>query len=303
MKKLTGRQKTKIKSAAFYVSLVGLPVLQFCIFYIGVNLNSILLAFKAYDMGAGEYVFYGLNNFTKVFRDFGTLAYLGSAIKNSLILYGVSILVALFSTFFSFYIYKKRLLGGLFRFILFLPHIVSALVFSLIFMYFTDEVIPFFADNLFHTAMEGLISNPKTQLGAVLFFTFWTGFSTQVLMFSSSMSGISDSVIEAGIMDGVTPLKEFFYIVVPMVWSTLCTFLVVGVATIFTAQMNLFSFFGTSAEYGVYTFGYYLYRAAKLAGVSDYPYLSATGLVLTAVAIPLSFLARFALGKVGPHAD
>ena len=33
----------------FYCLMLVLPVTQFCIFYIGVNFNSILMSFRAYD--------------------------------------------------------------------------------------------------------------------------------------------------------------------------------------------------------------------------------------------------------------
>ena len=42
--------KRKIdKKLIFYIACFALPVLQFLIFYIGVNFQSILLAFQKYD--------------------------------------------------------------------------------------------------------------------------------------------------------------------------------------------------------------------------------------------------------------
>ena len=37
----------------FYLCLVALPLAQFCIFYIGVNFNSILLTFRNYSFDEG----------------------------------------------------------------------------------------------------------------------------------------------------------------------------------------------------------------------------------------------------------
>ena len=76
--------------------------------------------------------------------------------------------------------------------------------------------------------------------------------------------------------------------------------LVVG---IFTNQMNLFTFFDEYADPSLYTFGYYLFRGVKLAEYKDYPYLSAMGLLLTAVAVPLTLFVRWALTKFGPSKD
>ena len=66
-------------------------------------------------------------------------------------------------------------------------------------------------------------------------------------MYSNSMSGISEEVIEAAKLDGATGIKKFFYVVFPQVFGTVSTFLIIGVAGIFTNQINLFSFYEASA--------------------------------------------------------
>lgn len=81
------------KRKIFYIALIALPVLQFCIFYLGVHINSILLAFKSYTLTDGQsglysYVFTGFENFEQVFHNFATESYLVNAIWNSV--FGVS---------------------------------------------------------------------------------------------------------------------------------------------------------------------------------------------------------------------
>ena len=44
----------------FLFTLLAYPVLHVTIFYVGVNFNSILLAFEKYDMNAGKYYFDGI---------------------------------------------------------------------------------------------------------------------------------------------------------------------------------------------------------------------------------------------------
>jgi len=85
-----------------------------------------------------------------------------------------------------------------------------------------------------------------------------------------------------------------------MIWPTFATFVVVGFAGLFTNQANLYNFYGNNAEYSLYTFGYYLYVAIRTSSISEYPYLSALGLVLTAVALPLTLGLRKAMDRLGP---
>ena len=72
-KSASSRQKNQIKTKRlwreiiFFAVIAGIPLLQFCVFYIGVNVNSIMLAFKSYDAYSGQYTFVGLTNFSRLF--------------------------------------------------------------------------------------------------------------------------------------------------------------------------------------------------------------------------------------------
>ncbi len=288
----------------FYALLLAFPVLQFIIFYVCVNLNSILLAFKVYDYDTGAYSFAGFSNFTFVFNQFGTVIF-QSAIKNSLILYvftlGIGVTLALL---FSYYIHKRFPGHSVFKVILFLPSVISAVAMVLTFKYFTERAIPAAWESLFDKEIEGLLANPNTTKGTLIFYTLWAGFGTQILMYIGAMNNVSDSVKEAAQLDGAGALREFFYIIIPSIYPTIVTFIVVGVAGIFTHQMNLYSFYGTSAAAELYTFGYYLYVHTKVAtSYADFPELSALGIVLTVVAVAMTMTVKYLLEKFGPSTD
>ena len=113
-----------------------------------------------------------------------------------------------------------------------------------------------------------------------------------------------EEVIEAAKLDGATGIKKFFYVVFPQVFGTVSTFLIIGVAGIFTNQINLFSFYEASAPDDVRTLGYYLYVRAQLAvNEAEFPELSALGLLLTAIAVPLTMLVKRLLEKFGYSED
>ena len=55
----SGRKKTQFgkknrSKLIFYICGLALPLLQFAVFYIGVNINSVLLAFQKYDIREGN---------------------------------------------------------------------------------------------------------------------------------------------------------------------------------------------------------------------------------------------------------
>lgn len=118
------------------------------------------------------------------------------------------------------------------------------------------------------------------------------------------MSAISNEIVEAAKMDGITPLKEFLLIDIPMIAPTIGVFVVSSTATIFVNQMNLFNFYGGGASnYNIWNIGYYMYAriAAPETTLADYPFYAAFGLVMTFITIPITFLVRYLMNKMDPN--
>lgn len=302
--KRTSLSAKKRHTIIFYYSMIALPLLHFLVFYVYINFSSFTMGFQEYSYETGKYTWLGFDNFLKIFDDFKRLEYLRNSVVNSLELFiWTMIFCSMLAILFSYYIYKKQLGSSLFKVLLYLPNILGGVVVVIMFKFFVENAYPELMMALFNQKVEGLLSNPETTRGTILFYTIFTSFGGQVLVYSSTMSSISDSIIESASLDGITPLKELIYIVLPSIWFTFVTFMVSLVVGIFTNQMNLFTFYDQYADYSLFTFGYYLFRGVKLAEYRDYPYLSAMGLLLTAVAVPLTLFVRWALTKFGPSKD
>lgn len=299
-KPLTGRQKDLI----FYSLMMIWPVAQFCVFYIGVNFNSILLSFQDIDIVNGTTT-WTFEKIIQAFQDMTSSKNLLLTAKNSLLVYFLSLIIGTpLGLFFSYYIYKKMPGSGAFRVLLFMPSIVSGIVMVAMFQFFVEQAVPQLWSDLFGMKIKGLIENPETRFGTILFFCIWSGFGTSVLMYSNAMSGISQEVVESAHLDGATGFREFIHITFPMIFPTLSTFLITGVAGIFTNQFALYSFYGGGAPNDIQTYGYYMYMKTKNAtSEAEYPILSAMGLWMTIVAVPLTLLVKWALEKFGPSED
>lgn len=295
--------KKRQKEFLFFICLLALPLAQFCVFYIGVNFNSLLLTFRNYDFEKG-YSFAGFDNISRVWHSLTSDPALIYSVRNSLIVYAAGLLIGTtLALVFSYFIYKKAPLAGLYRVVLFLPSIISSIVMVTLYKYFCEEAIPGIYQAITGKTMSGLLSDSNTSFGTLLFYLVWTGFGTQVLMYTGAMSNVPESLSESAKIDGATPLREFFSITMPMIWPTFVTFVVVGIAGIFTNQLNLYSFFGTGANVMDYTIGYYLYRATLKGQLPEYPYLSAMGFIFTLVAVPLTVAVKTLLEKFGPRVD
>lgn len=301
--------KSNVNKKVFYWGMLAFPLLQFFVFYICVNLNSFVLAFQEFSIEGGGYRFIGFDrffeNFAQVFKNLGEQSYLRHAFWNSFLVLFIGIVVGCsLALLFSYYICKKKLFSKFFKIVLFLPSIVSSITLVIIFKYFAESAVPELVSKIFGAEIEGLLSNPNTEFAAILIFTIWTGFGTQVVIYSSSMSGVSDSIIEAAKLDGVTPMKELLRIYIPMIFPTISVFIVSSVAGVLVNQMNLFSFYGVNASnYDIWTIGYYIYRGVSIGTKSEYPYYAAFGLVMTFISIPITLIVHKLLNRFGPSED
>lgn len=275
----------------FYSLLVALPIAQILIFYFYVNFNSITLAFKEYD-GGFDFVWNPGANFPDLWVDIKSLNLL-IALKNSLIVWIFTSVVGTFlAIVFAYYIYKKWALAKTFKFFLFLPSVFPSILLVSVYKFFVNNALSgptgiFGPDLLLGRGTDSLFPT-------VVFYNVWICFGAQLLIYTGAMDQIAPEIIEAGQIDGVTPIREFFSIVIPMILPTISTFIIANVATLFTNQANLFAFFGgENVLKQDMTIGYYLFSLVGEKGYMDnYPYASMLGIICTLIAFPLTVLVR-----------
>lgn len=297
--------KTKNRNQKiFYALMMAIPILQFIVFYVVVNANSIVLSFKDYNVDTGAYDFVGFETIKSAVSDFFGKDYLVKTVWNSLLLTLVSLVAGIGgAVIFSFYIYKKYIFSGVFKVALFLPSIISSMVMATLFWYVAEGGLPALREMITgQWTSEGLLTDPKTDFGTALFFTVWIGFGPLIMMFSAAMNDISPSIVESAELDGITPIKEFWFITLPLIWETFVTYVVATIAATFVNQMNLFSFYSANAEPRISTVGYYLFSSVSkpFSSYKDYPELSALGVVFTLITIPVAFAVRYLMRKFGP---
>lgn len=295
----------------FYCALLVWPVLQFLIFYVYVNFNSFFLAFKDIELVPGKG--YVSKPSVQAFKDLFTLLQtkeIREAALTSILVYGLTLVVVTpLGLLFSYYISKKLFASGFFRVMLFLPSILSSVVMVTIYTYFVNNALPNMLEDFFgmKDVMPFLSRPKKIKFVMVFIYNFIVGFGVSVLMYANAMSAISPEVMEAAKLDGATGIKEFLHVSLPMIFPTLSVFLVTGIASIFTNQYNLYSFFSNQTDPPFQTFGYYMYvntmKVQAKMDMSGYPQLSALGLAMTFVAVPLTYLVKWLLEKFGPSED
>lgn len=296
------------KRLIFYIALLVFPLIQFAVFYIYVNFNSIIMAFSTYeDSGSGYIQSFGFSQFasnmSKVFETFGNAPYI---ITNSLILFCFDTVLGLpLALIFSYYLYKKKPMSKFFRITLFMPQIISGVVFASIYVYLLSAIASA-TGNIELNFLSAQAGIDKNRI-AMIAFSLAMSFGVNVLLFSGSMGNINPSLIEAAELDGCNSVQEFYHVAMPSIFPTIVSFIIVGLAGIFTNQMFL-AHIKISHHY-LDTVGYFLYYQAaasdyvvKSEQTLTYPQLSCISLLITVILFPLTLGVKKLLEKYGPSA-
>ena len=302
-------KRNKLKKNLFVYSLIAYPLILFLIFYVVVNFNSILLAFQTID-GSGK-SFAGLNNFKTFLSEmFGEGNLLSYSFINSIKMYFINLVVCmLLYVFFSYLLFKKCFLNKTVSFLVMIPSIMSGLVIALIFVNFigSNGPLTFIMEK---TGWNGgkwlnLLYDEKYAFGTTLFYMIWLSFATSLIVYPTAMRGINPEVLESAKIDGISNMfQELWYIILPLIYPTLTTFLITGFAAIFSTSGPLLEFYYTDAPDYVSNMGYYFTKMILVDGTEfSYPKYAAGGIILTIIVAPLTILLKWALEKFGPATE
>ena len=302
---MENKRKRNLPKTLFILSILIYPAILFLILYVYVNLNSFALAFQNIDL-ANNKTFAGWDNFKDVFRTLGsdTDPALSMAIVNSLKMYALNLVICMpLYIIFSYYLFKKHFGSKVFRVIVMIPAIVSTFIICMVFVKFIEGP---FLELLRAMGVENppaFLKDEKYAFGTTIFYMIWVSFSTSLIVYPNAMNSIDPGIIESAHIDGANAFRELWHIILPLIYPTISTFLITGVAGIFTNQGPLISFYMYSAPNSVQNLGYYITVEVlrdPVTGVLKYPFLSAIGLLVTAVSVPLTFAVRRVLSKCGP---
>jgi ABC-type sugar transport system permease subunit len=307
-KKQRGVDKNKLSRNVFIFAMIIVPALHFLVFYLYVNFNSILMAFK-YPIKGEET--WSLRNFTWFFSEFSAGALdpakansdnIVYALINTLKTFGINLIMFPIGFLTSYFIYKKVPGWWLYRVLFFLPMIIPAFVF--IYAYQTmlmngSPILALLKELNGWTYDPSILSEVEFANDAVLGFVVWQSIPCNLLLWSGSLSRVPDSVVESARLDGVNWLQEAIYIIIPVIWPTFAMqflFLFIGMFGASGPVLLL-----TGGGYGTQTLSNWLYQKILMAGGNEksvaFNRVSAVGVLMTAVTLPICLGIRALQGK------
>jgi ABC-type sugar transport system permease subunit len=231
----------------FIILMLAYPILQFALFWGYVNIGTIILTFQKFSWNTGKYIFNGFNNYKQVFIKLFTDKMTQQMMINSLLYMPVTCFIILpLSMIFSYFLYKKVPLSGVFRVIYFLPSILPIVVLTMVFSFVFDPrlgpansivqgIFNIFGSKQLIPSWFG--SYPTNQI-MIYVYCIWAGLGFNILLLTGAIQRIPREVIEFGELEGISFFQEFKHVIVPMIWPTVTTTFILGITSVFTVMMQ-----------------------------------------------------------------
>ncbi len=282
--------KRKIKLNVFCYLMMLPAICGFLLWYVYVNFNSIIMAFKV-EQPDGSFVF-GFENFSYFFTEIGMPdSIFRTALKNTLFFFIITFIITMPTQLLcTYFIYKKILGYKIFRFVFYLPAIIIGSVTGLIFKKIValDGPVDQILMSLFGTNIPDILGDSNYANWTLLWYSYFYCVGGGLVLFSGAFNSVSQEMLEAGMIDGVGWVRELVQLIVPSIWPTISTMLMLSIMGVFSAGGNVLLLSAQNEK--TWTLSYWLYQCV-LNG-AELEMSSAVGLLITLFTIPIVVVTR-----------
>lgn len=189
--------------------------------------------------GIGAKVYVGLQNYIELFSNSNLLSQLLNALKNSLIIFILTVLILMpLQIIFAYMIYTKVKGHTFLQAAIFSPQFISTAVIVFIFTLLLDSNIGLVNNALKSIGLDALakpwLGMPGIGIFVVWIMISWAGFGVGMLYFVGAMNMISTEVLEAAYVEGAGYWKRMVKIIIPLIKNTILNLVLITYITSLT---------------------------------------------------------------------
>lgn len=284
-KKRVGGVQAMNKSKWLFTAVIALPTfLLYLYICIAPMISSVMNSIYEWN-GYGPKIFIGLDNYINIFKD----PIFWEAFTNDiLIVFFKEIIIVVLAVVFAVSLTKARLHKkevGIFRFLYYIPNILSVIVVSMVWKYFFESFDGIEARwNLFATE-NGIWTDYPLPL--IIFIASWCGIGYYMIVLITAINNISKDVYEAASIDGAGQIRQLFSITLPEVMPQIRYVIINVLSGSLAVNMNLILPL-TGGENHTMVMGLYVYEYGT-GQLSMVGYAYAAAVVLMAISFVLCF--------------
>lgn len=275
-----------------FVAACLLPALVlFVVFMAWPTVNVFRMSLYTWSGFSPDARFVGLDNFRRLLDDEQFLR----AFQNTVALLVVVTIATLGTGLFLAAIMTRQRLRGrtLFRFVLYVPNVLSVVVIAAIFSAVFDQqnglLNAFLRALSLDTWQQVWLGDQRIVLYSVAIAMVWQSLGYYMVLYMAGMSAIPEELYEASALDGASAAKQFFAITLPLIWQNLrttLTFFVMSAVNLSFVLVRAMTGGGPDGASEVLLS--YMYKQAYTN--SSYGYGMAIGVVIFAFSFLVSLL-------------
>lgn len=226
------------KNRVFIGSMLIVPVLHYLVFVVYVNYQTVINSFKRWNAYTGNIDFVAFLNYKNVIEGLFDKIEIQMAVRNTLLWIPLNVFVLIPLSFFVAYALSKKIrFSKFYKVVFFFPSIISIVVITMVFAFMLNPNIGIVNSILEMIGLGSLtrtwLGDPSTALGTVFFFCVWAGIGFNNVIIGGAISKIPKSIFEVGQVLGVSPIREMFQVVLPLVQPTISTLVILGTSSSF----------------------------------------------------------------------
>ena len=290
----------KTKRNIFIILMLLFPLLQFSIFTVYTNLSTIVMGFQSFDYETNQVYFAGFENLRRFIIEYRTTTMWRTAIVNSFWYFPLTVGITLpLTVIFAYFLKNGVKFAGFFKVVFYIPNIVSIVVMALVFksLFHYNGPVNTILVNVFNVSKNDIpiwFNEAGVTMKVLYFYAIWAGIGGNIIIMFGAMARVPKELCEAGALDGVGTWRELFQIYLPIIWPTVSTLIVFGVASMFS--MFLHTQVLTDGAGESWTVASILMTKVK---ENNNPYYAAMiSLIITIFAVPVTQFVKWAVGKV-----
>lgn len=205
------RRGDGLAAAGFLAPSLG----GFAIFTAFPIVASILVAFTIWPL-AGTPTFTGFDNFTKLLTK--DPAFLKTVLNTLIFVVAYVPLNLAFSLAIAAWITPRVKGGNIYRVLLFIPvvtpMVANAAVWQI--MLIPNGLVDNVWQSLFGVSAPNFLGSTQTAMLSVVLMSLWQGFGYNLLIFSSALQAVPESLLDSASIDGAGPIRRYFSIKLPL---------------------------------------------------------------------------------------
>lgn len=206
----------------FFIATFIVPTfLFFIVFSVYPIFRGLYISLFDWSGSSEHMTFVGLDNFLDLAED---PIFIKSVANDYFLVVWKVIGILALATFFAVAVTRlnvKR--SGFFRFVFFLPNIISVVVIGVLWRYvynpnlgFLNSFLSLFTDEPY---LRPWLGDPDTAMWSILWPAIWAGVGFYMILLVAAISNIPSPLYEAADLDGASQNHQFRYITLPLVWE------------------------------------------------------------------------------------